>query len=297
MRGQGYKLCLFYALTATLINFENIIFFYKFTGLIMAEIYLSIFNQQKFKLMKRLKFLILIVIPIWFWSCSNINIKYPDTKKVDQVDDYFGVKVEDPYRWLENDRSEETEAWVKAQNEVTFNYLAQIPYREKIKNRLQELWNFETMKSPQKIGDKYFFLKNDGLQNQSVLYYKESIDSEPKVLIDPNTLSEDGTVAMDANFSISKDGKYIAYQVSSGGSDWHEIYVRNIETGKDIEDIVQWVKFSEIAWYKDGFFYSRYPESNEGDELSAMNEFHKIYYHNLYEPKSQLGKHSSTSLF
>ena len=235
------------------------------------------------KPMKRLKFLILAVVPLWFISCNDISSNYPDTKKVDQVDEYFGVKVEDPYRWLENDRSEETEAWVKAQNEVTFNYLAEIPYREKIKSRLQELWNFETMKSPKKIGDKYFYFKNDGLQNQSVLYIQES-DGESKVLIDPNKLSEDGTVAMDANFAISKDGKYIAYQVSIGGSDWHEIYVRNIETGKDLEDKIEWVKFSEIAWYKDGFFYSRYPESKEGEEFSAKNEFHKICYHKLGTP-------------
>ncbi len=236
--------------------------------------------------MKQLKFLILTVIPIWLISCSNISNNYPDTKKVDQVDEYFGVKIEDPYRWLENDRSEETKAWVKAQNEVTFNYLAEIPYREKIKTRLQELWNFETMKSPKKIDDKYFYFKNDGLQNQSVLYIQE-VDGEPKVLIDPNALSEDGTVAMDANFAVSKDGKHVAYQVSRGGSDWHEIYVRNIETGEDLEDIVQWVKFSGIAWYKDGFFYSRYPESKEGEEFSAKNEFHKIYYHKLGTPSTE----------
>ena len=236
--------------------------------------------------MKRLKFLILTLVPIWFISCSDINTKYPETKKVDQVDEYFGVTVEDPYRWLENDQSEETEEWVKAQNEVTFNYLAKIPYREKIRNRLEQLWNFETMKSPVKIGDKYFYFKNDGLQNQSVLYIKEG-DAEPKVLIDPNKLSEDGTVAMDENFSLSKDGKYIAYQVSTGGSDWHEIYVRNVETGQDIKDKIEWVKFSEIAWYKDGFFYSRYPESKEGGELSAVNEFHKIYYHKIGTPSTE----------
>ncbi|MBU8891496.1 MAG: prolyl oligopeptidase family serine peptidase [Bacteroidales bacterium] len=237
--------------------------------------------------MKQIKILILTVFVIWFWSCDNIKSDYPETTKVDHVDEYFGVKVEDPYRWLENYRSEETESWIKAQNEVTFNYLAEIPYREKIKNRLQALWNFETMKSPLKNGDKYFFFKNDGLQDQSVLYVKESYEAEPEILIDPNTLSEDGTVAMDENYAISGDGKFIAYQISIGGSDWHEIFIRNIETGQDMKDHIKWVKFSKISWYKDGFFYCRYPKTMEGEEFSGMNKFHKVYYHKLGTPSDE----------
>ena len=229
--------------------------------------------------MKQKIFLILIVFLIWFSSCSESKIDYPETKKVKQIDEYFGIEVEDPYRWLENDKSEETEEWVKSQNELTYTYLKQIPYREKIKNRLTELWDFETMISPLKKGDEYFFFKNNGLQDQNVLYIQNSLENEPKVLINPNTFSEDGTVAMGKEFAISKDGKYIAYQISRGGSDWHEIFIRDIESAKDLEDHIKWVKFSKIAWYKDGFFYSRYPEIIE--EESGLNKFHKIYYHKL----------------
>ncbi len=231
--------------------------------------------------MKQRVFLILLVSLVWFSSCNKSTLDYPETKKVDQVDNYFGVEVEDPYRWLEDDRSKETEEWVISQNNVTFEYLKQIPYREKIKDRLKELWNYETMGSPMKKGDKYFVFKNDGLQNQSVLYVQNSLDEEPEVLIDPNKLSEDGTVAMSGKFAVSNDSKYITYQISRGGSDWHEIYVRDIETGEDLEDHIEWVKFSKIAWYKDGFFYSRYPQTKEGEELSGMNKFHKVFYHKL----------------
>ncbi|HAF29908.1 MAG TPA: S9 family peptidase [Bacteroidales bacterium] len=236
--------------------------------------------------MKRNSFLILIVFSIWFSSCSESKIDYPDTKKVNQVDEYFGVTVEDPYRWLEDDKSAETGEWVKAENLVTNNYLAQIPYREKIKNRLKELYNYETIESPLKVGDYYFFFKNDGLQNQPVLYMQSNQGEEPKVLIDPNKLSDDGTVAMEKEFSISNDGKYIAYQISKGGSDWHDIFVREIETGNDLPDQIKWVKFSNIAWFKDGFFYSRYPGADESNELSEMNKFHKVYYHKLGTPVS-----------
>jgi prolyl oligopeptidase len=232
--------------------------------------------------MKQRTLLFSIAILIGFTACKNSNIDYPETKKVDQVDEYFGVKVEDPYRWLEDDRSEETEAWVKAQNEVTQNYLAAIPFRDKIKERLTELYAFETINSPVKKGDRYFYFKNDGVQDQPILYMQQK-ESEPVVLIDPNKLSEDGTVAMSRSFAISNDGKYIAYQIASGGSDWHEILVKNIETGEDLEDHIKWVKFSNIAWYKDGFYYSRYPAPNEGDELSNVNEFHKVCYHKLGE--------------
>ncbi len=223
----------------------------------------------------------IILLTIGLFSCNNSKFKYPETKKVNQVDEYFGVKVEDPYRWLEDDRSEETNQWVMAQNKVTSDYLAQIPFREKIKNRLTELYRIETMRSPVKNGDKYFYLKNDGLQNQPILYMQASLNDEPIVLIDPNNLSEDGTVAIDENFKISKNGKYIAYQISQAGSDWHKILVRDIETGEDLEDNIEWVKFSEIAWFKDGFFYSRYPASEEGKEYSGKNKNHKVCYHKL----------------
>lgn len=231
--------------------------------------------------MKSKFFFILIVSSIGFYSCNSSKIDYPETKKTDQSDEYFGTKVEDPYRWLEDDRSIETEQWVKAQNQVTSEFLAKIPYREKIKNRLTELYHFETIESPLKVGDKYFFFKNDGLQNQFVLYMQNSQTEQAVVLIDPNKMSEDGTLAMDKDFSISTDGKFIAYQIAKSGSDWHEIFVRNIATQEDLNDHINWVKFSKIAWYKDGFFYSRYPEAGDGEELSGMNKFQKIFYHKL----------------
>ena len=227
-------------------------------------------------------FLIAITLMI---SCNKRTIQYPETKKVDQKDVYFGVEVNDPYRWLENDKSQETEAWVKAQNEVTFSYLSKIPYRDKIKERLTSLWNFETMQAPFKKAGKYFFFKNNGLQNQDVLYMQNSLTDEPKILLDPNTLSEDGTVSL-GGYSVSNDGKYLAYQISKGGSDWNEIFIKEIETGKDLEDHIKWIKFSGIAWYKNGFFYSRYDEPASGSELSGVNKYHKVYYHKLGSPAS-----------
>ncbi|MFC2151327.1 prolyl oligopeptidase family protein [Bacteroidota bacterium] len=234
--------------------------------------------------MKQKIFLILIVLSVWISSCTETKTKYPDTKKVDQVDEYFGIKVEDPYRWLEDDRSPKTEEWVKAQNQVTNDYLAKIPFREKIKNRLTELYAFETISSPVQKGERYFYFKNDGIQDQPILYAQNSSEEDPKVLIDPNKFSEDGTIAMSSYFAISKDGKYLAYQISEGGSNWHEIWVIDIETGEKLDDQIKWVKFSEIAWYKDGFFYSRYPAADEGDELSGMNKYHKVYYHKIGTP-------------
>ncbi len=230
--------------------------------------------------MIRKAFPVLLIAVVFTVSCNKRTIQYPETKKVDQKDVYFGVEVADPYRWLEDDRSQETEAWVKAQNEVTFSYLAQIPYREKIKERLTNLWNYETMQVPFKKAGKYFFSKNNGLQNQDVLYYQNALTDEPKVLLDPNTLSEDGTVAL-AGYSVSNDGKYLAYQISKGGSDWNEIMVKEIESGKILEDHIKWIKFSGIAWYKDGFFYSRYDEPESGSELSGVNKYHKVFYHKL----------------
>ncbi|OFX47279.1 MAG: prolyl endopeptidase [Bacteroidetes bacterium GWC2_33_15] len=223
---------------------------------------------------------ILLVALTFMVSCNKRTIQYPETRKADQKDVYFGVEVVDPYRWLEDDKSAETENWVKAQNQVTFDYLSRIPYREKIKERLTQLWNFETMQTPVKKAGKLYFLKNDGLQNQDVLYMQNTPDGEPVVLLDPNKLSEDGTVALGA-FEVSNDGKYLAYEISKGGSDWQEILVKNIETGEELPDNIKWVKFSKISWYKDGFFYSRYDEPASGEELSGVNKFHKVFYHKI----------------
>ncbi len=214
-------------------------------------------------------------------SCDRSKVDYPETKKKPVVDNYFGNEVTDPYRWLEENNSEEVANWVEAQNEVTFEYLSRIPYREDIRKRLSKLWDYTNISSPFMKSDKIFFYKREGLQNQSVLYVQDSFDDEPRILINPNNFSDDGTVAL-AGIGISKDAKYIAYEVADGGSDWRKIKVREIATGKDLDDEVKWVKFSSIQWYKNGFFYSRYdvPEE-EGGELSNINEFHKVYYHQL----------------
>lgn len=207
------------------------------------------------------------------------KLQYPVTKKVDTVNTYFGVKVPDPYRWLEDDNSEETKAWVKAQNEVTFGYLEKIPYRNKIQERFTEMWNFERRMLLNKEADVYYYEGNNGLQNQNVLYYKKSLSDEPKVLLDPNTLSEKGTMALNT-YAISSDGKYLGYAVSNSGSDWAEIFVKEIESGKLLDDHIKWVKFSGIAWDKSGFYYTRYDEP-KGKELTGRNDFHKLYYHKL----------------
>ena len=210
------------------------------------------------------------------------NFKYPSSRQDNQVDHYHGVEVKDAYRWLEDPDSEETKAWVEAQNQVTFSYLNQLAVRDKIKSRITQLWNYEKYGIPFKEGNRYFYFKNDGLQNQSVLYTLESLDDTPKVLLDPNTLSEDGTVAL-SGLSISDDGQLMAYGLSTGGSDWIEWKVRNIETGEDLTDYLQWVKFSGASWTKDnqGFFYSRYDEPDEKNKLEDVNYFQKLYYHKI----------------
>jgi len=213
---------------------------------------------------------------------KNEKITYPTTQKDEVVDDYHGTQVADPYRWLEDDVSPETEAWVKAQNEVTFNYLDNIPYRDAIKDRLTKVWNFERMGSPFKAGDSYYYFKNNGLQNQSVMYRVADLANKGKaeMVLDPNTFSEDGTTAL-GSISFSKDGSKLAYQISEGGSDWRTILVKDMATGKMLEDKINWVKFSGIAWKGDGFYYSRYPEPTEGDALKGANQFQKVYYHKL----------------
>ncbi len=212
---------------------------------------------------------------------------YPSSRKADQVDDYHGTKVADPYRWLEDPDSEETKAWVEEQNQITFSYLGEIPVREQIKQRLTQLWNYEKYGSPFKEGDRYFYFKNDGLQNQSVLYTLTSLDAEPTVLLDPNTLSEDGTIAL-SGLSITEDGKLMAYGLSTSGSDWIEWKVRDVEAGNDLSDHLKWVKFSGTSWTHDGegFFYSRYDEPNEATKLEDINYYQKLYYHKLGTPQS-----------
>lgn len=220
-------------------------------------------------------------------GCSDSpKIEYPETKKQEVTDNYFGVEVQDPYRWLEDDNSEETKAWVEAQNEVTFGYLEEIPFREKVKERLTELWDYPKYSAPFWKDNYYFFFKNDGMQNQSVLYIKEGIDGEAREFLNPNKMSEEGTISLNG-LSISDDAKYFAYGISKAGSDWTEIFVRDIASGEDLDDHVKWAKFSGISWQGDGFYYSRYDEPSEGDELSAANEFHKIYYHKVGTPQSE----------
>ena len=212
---------------------------------------------------------------------------YPSTRRADVVDEYHGVTVADPYRWLEDDNSPETKAWVDAENAVTFGYLRRIPERGAIRARLTKLWNYERYGVPVKQGGRYFFTKNDGLQNQAVLYTLTSLDATPAVLLDPNTLSADGTVALTA-YEVSDDGNLMAYGLATAGSDWQEWKVRDVRTGQDLSDHIKWVKFSRASWTKDGrgFFYSRYDEPTEAARLTRANYFHKLYHHRLGTPQS-----------
>ncbi|MDO5581070.1 MAG: prolyl oligopeptidase family serine peptidase [Planctomycetia bacterium] len=204
----------------------------------------------------------------------------PHPRKIDHKDDYFGTKVADPYRWMENEQDPDLKNWIQAENRITQNYLSKIPLRDQLKIELTARFNYPKYSLPFKKKDLYFFFKNSGLQNQSVLYKTKSFSGKPEVLLDPNTLSLDGTVSL-ANVSISKDGKYLAWSISRSGSDWQEAFVKNIESGKDLADHLKWIKFSNLSWYKDGFFYSRYDEPKAGKELSGKNEFQKIYYHKV----------------
>lgn len=214
-------------------------------------------------------------------NTSDAQIKYPETKKVDQVDDYFGTKVADPYRWLEDDNSEETKAWVKSENEVTNAYLSSIPFRDKVKQRLEEMWNYAKYGSPFKEGKYYYFYKNDGLQNQAVLYRQEGLNGTPEVFLDPNTMSKDGTAAPGTP-AFTKSAKYCAYLLAQSGSDWQEANVMDVESKKLLSDKIQWIKFSGISWKGDeGFYYSRYPEGDEKNKLSGKNEYHKVYFHKI----------------
>jgi prolyl oligopeptidase len=228
--------------------------------------------------MKKIIYFICIVMV----ACNNGKQKmtYPETRKDNIVDNYFGVEVADPYRWLENDTSQEVKKWVEAQNKLTFEYLSKIPYRENIKKRLADLINYEKRSVPFKKGKNYFYFKNAGLQNQSVLYITDDINKPGKVLIDPNTLSKDGTIAL-GTIKISPDGNILAYAISTAGSDWNTICFLDINSGKPLNDTLQWVKFSGIAWFNDGVYYSGYDEPKKGKEFSQANQYHKLFYHKL----------------
>lgn len=238
------------------------------------------FNPTTLRSMTKKLIPLFMVLAIALFSCKQSPYDYPDTRKVDTADEYFGTKVPDPYRWLENDTSQQVARWVKAQNEVTFNYLKNIPYRDDIAKRLKEIWNYERMSVPRQEGDRYFFFRNTGLQDQRVLYMKNDLEGEAQVVIDPNKLSEDGSVSL-MDYSVSHSGKYLAYAISRGGSDWREVYVINLENKEKLKDHLKWIKFSNIAWYKDGFYYSRYEKPREGGDLSQANKNHKVYYHQL----------------
>jgi prolyl oligopeptidase len=226
-------------------------------------------------------------------GCATVStmqsFKYPAARKDAQVDDYHGTKVADPYRWLEDPDSPESRAWIEAENKITFDFLKSIPAREKIRERLTELWNYERFGIPYKDGGRYFISRNNGLQNQSVLYTMDRLDGEPRELLDPNTLSKEGTVALKGT-SISEDGKLMAYGLSSAGSDWEEWKVRDVASGKDLSDELKWVKFSGASFTKDGkgFFYSRYDEpTNNATNLRSVNYFQKLYYHTVGKPQSE----------
>ncbi|MDR0667275.1 MAG: prolyl oligopeptidase family serine peptidase [Prevotellaceae bacterium] len=234
--------------------------------------------------MKQLQIIcFLFILSFMAMNCApQPALNYPETAKTDHVDVYFGVDVPDPYRWLEDDRSEATAAWVQAENEVTFGYLEKIPFRETIREALTAIWNYPKEGVPSKYGNRYFVYKNDGLQNQSVLYTMDSLAGEPRVFLDPNTLSDDGTTRV-GGISVSHDYKYVAYTLSSGGSDWKEIRIRDVD-GRDLPDVVRWIKFSAIAWRGDGFYYSAY-DAPQGSALSEQNQFNKIYFHKLGTPQ------------
>ena len=238
--------------------------------------------------MQTTKLLAIIITAAFLTSCTGEKFdkpEYPVTAKGDVVDTIFGTPVPDPYRWLEDDMSDETAAWVKEQNNVTFGYLEKIPYREQIKERLTEMWNYEKYGIPFKEGDYTYFAKNDGLQNQYV-YYRQKEGGDPELFLDPNTFSADGTTSL-AEIGFSKNGSIVAYSISEGGSDWRKIIVMDANTKEIIGDTLTDIKFSDISWQgNDGFYYSSY-DKPEGSELTAKTDHHKLYYHKLGTPQQE----------
>jgi prolyl oligopeptidase len=234
--------------------------------------------------MKRLIYMMMAALATT--AVNAQGLQYPKAAKVGTVDEYFGTKVADPYRWLENDTSAQTAAWVEAENKVTNAYLAKIPFRGKLLKRLTELSNYERISAPRKRHGKWYFYKNDGLQNQSVMYVMDKLGGEPRVFLDPNKLSTDGTVALKGVY-FSHNGKYAAYTISRSGSDWEEIFVIDLKTGQLTEDHIEWAKFTGAAWKGDGFYYSAYDAPVKGKEFSNVNSGHKIYYHKIGTPQSE----------
>lgn len=210
----------------------------------------------------------------------------PVTRQVDHTDDYHGVKVADPYRWLEDDRSAETAAWVQQQNAYTEQYWATVPFRAQLGQRLKALMNYPKLDTVIRRGNLYYTSRNDGLANQSSWFVQQGIEGKPELILDPGRLSADGTVAV-TGVSISKDGRYLAYQTSTGGSDWHEAYVMDLRTKKILADRLEWLKFTDLAWFGSGFFYSRYPAPEKGKELTGQMRFHRVYYHRIGTPQQQ----------
>jgi len=241
---------------------------------------------------KKLFILIILISMVFFPVCQKQEeqprggLEYPITEKVDQVDDYFGTQVADPYRWLEDDQAEDVKAWVQRQNELTFSYLENIPFRQKIRQRLNEVYDYPRYSAPFRAGEYYFFYKNDGLQNQSVIYIQKGLEGEPEVFIDPNILSPDGTIRIGL-VGFSKDDKYVTYSRSEAGSDWQELRVMEVASKKELSDQIRWVKFTGAAWHGNGFYYSGYDKPAEGQELTAMNKFQKIFYHKLGDPQDK----------
>lgn len=236
--------------------------------------------------LKRLFALMALLLALVSLSASAQKLQYPVTRKLDHTDTYFGVKVADPYRWLEDDNSAQTAQWVEAENKVTFGYLENIPYRLKVKERLEKLYNYPKYSAPFRRGEYFFFFKNDGLQNQSVLYIQKGLDGKPEVFLDPNKFSTDGTARLGA-FAVSKDTKYAAYGISKSGSDWQDYFVMEVSTKKPLPDVLNWIKVSSISWRGNGFYYSSYPAPEKGKELSSKNENHEVYYHKIGTPQSQ----------
>jgi prolyl oligopeptidase len=217
----------------------------------------------------------------------HAQLKYPEANKSDVIDMYNGIKVADPYRWMEDDNSDMTKQWVQAENKVTFSYLATIPFRDKVRKRLEQLWNYPKYSSPLKEGEYYYYFKNDGLQNQSVLYRQKGLGGTPELFLDPNTLSNEGIAAI-GSLEFTKNGKYLAYSVAVAGSDWQEIYIMESATRKRMTDKIEWTKFGGVSWNgEDGFYYSGYDKPDEASKMSKQNQFHKVFYHKLGTPQSE----------